>query len=233
MSAPDWLGLPPGAMPDALLVVDISAWQRQDELNWYELAAHASAVMIRATEGKHDTDVMFHAHRQSAHEHGLPLGTTHNAYPRLHSKLDGARAEAANYCHAITDGGGAVTALDIEPQNVLPGGSPGDQWAWLDAWRGQVRRMLGAALDPWLYLNEDIWRRVLGGSFGGREPWPLWFACYYGPLWPPPIWPAGMPAPVLWQASGSAHVVGTAKPIDLDWLLGGEAALAEFFGAAV
>src|SRR5690348_6015955 len=86
--------------------VDASAYQHPGD--WSGLGV--DYVIAKATEGQHGRDGQFAAHAYAAHSKHLPFGAYHFGWP-----INGAAAEAANYCAAVAGQHGIFHVLDLEP----------------------------------------------------------------------------------------------------------------------
>ncbi|WP_336772288.1 GH25 family lysozyme [Paenibacillus sp. MMO-58] len=149
-------------------VIDVSHYQ--GVINWAAVKSDGvQGVMIKATEGRTDTDEKLDANAKGAAAAGLPIGFYHYAHPENNnSAID----EAAKFAGTVK--GYKATfphALDVEGAAANVGAAK--LTAWCLAWLQEVERLTGH--PAMIYTGGSFAKTNLGAQL---RPWPLWVAHY-------------------------------------------------------
>lgn len=203
----------------------IDVAEHQGQIDWKAVAASGRTfAYARATEGLNDPDPTFARNWAQMRSAGIARGAYHFARP---CKGRDPHAEVKEFLAAVDRAGGfrpgdLVPMLDMEAFGTTGAPlSPQDTLEWARAFvhdlHGKVGRM------PVIYTG-SFWRDAMGNpadDLGCK----LWLAAYVkSPTkWIPAAWAdRGW---LMWQHSDKGTVAGIGKPVDLDVLKGGSAAL--------
>ncbi len=195
--------------------IDVSHFQ--GTIDWTSVAAAGIRfAFIKASEGRTGTDDRFVTNWACSKVAGIPRGAYHFAHPAANSPED----EADNFLRVLNavDAADLPAVLDLEAAAISP---PAALQDWAARW---LRRVQAAAnKTPILYTGSAFLRASLARGGALAPTFPLWIARYNGGVDPGDVgaWPEWR----LWQWSANGAVPGIAHDVDLDWLVGGEAAL--------
>ena len=112
-----------------ILGVDVSHWQ--GEIDWPEVnAAGIDFAMVKASEGVHEVDPMFHANVKGAHAAGLCVGAYHFA------DMDGPFDDEVVHFGEVVE--------DVRPLLVLPAAVDVERRDGLDQFKSGRRTGVGS-----------------------------------------------------------------------------------------
>lgn len=211
---------------EPLLGVDVSLHQGTD-INWRAIADFGVRfAYIKAAEGKYNGGAFDKRYSEfwlknsaAARAHGIVVG----AYFFGH-KSNKAGLDADNLLKAL---GGKVPDGDLPPAIDFERATLGTQKE-LDGWAAETARHLAAATNrvPSFYSYMGFMRDRMGGCKETAPLTRLWVARYRQDKEIDPGYTGAWPEWSGWQFTSSGQIPGVGGRLDLNWLRGGEAALA-------
>jgi len=191
-------------VPDALLGIDVSRWQKQ--IDWAKVSeAGVKFAFIKATDGL-VADPMAKTNCDGAAAAGVPFGLYHFWRP-----TDEAAAQATNFLNVMA----ALPPTNLFALDIETGGLPEEKQAQALAWLAEVapaptgtRRTLVYVSPSYAQINltDPAWLE-----------YPLWVAHYTENPKPNTVkWPTWM----FWQRQANAVVPGVPGVVDIDWYNG-------------
>ncbi|WP_201009038.1 GH25 family lysozyme [Paenibacillus glycanilyticus] len=148
-------------------VIDVSHYQ--GVINWAAVKTDGvQGVLIKATEGRTDTDEKLDVNAKGAAAAGLAVGFYHYAHPENNDPL----IEAAKFAGTVKAYKSVFPhALDVEGKAEVIGAAK--LTAWCLAWLQEVERLTGH--PTMIYTGANFAKTNLGKQLA---PWPLWVAHY-------------------------------------------------------
>lgn len=190
-------------------------------------------VSVKATEGQRFIDPRFGENWRALLERPqLVRGAYH--FARIDSDVDtpdDAEREALDFCRALRELGGLDDMLppwlDLEWAGATSNAPLNVAWAarWIEVCTAELRR------TPGIYTGRNAWRGLFSNST----------KFLHLPLWQADInRPSGRPismdvdwSPVAHQYSHTGQIAGIKTRVDLDVIIGGDAALEQLLGLGV
>ena len=208
-----------GCMP--VRGIDVS--HHNGQIDWAKVAADGvKFAWVKCTQNEGNADERFRENVMGAQANGIKVGPYHFA---IADGRDVEHEAAWFLAHVAGLQFDLPCALDLESN---PGAlSPADLVGWACQWVHTVGAQ--QAKMPMLYTGEAfIGDRLAGGAPLVAMSVPLWVARYTGAPDPGAIGQWGRWT--CWQWSQSGTVAGIDGPVDLNWMAGGDARLAQLCG---
>lgn len=194
-----------GDYADKTFGIDISHYQRREDIKWDSLSIGNRAipikfVVLRATMGNRSTDKNFDHFWQKAKEHNLIRGAYH-----FYRADEDPVTQANNFLESVKlEKGDLVPVLDVEREPLR---TSHDKFiANLKTWCKIVEEKYGE--KPIIYTYYHYYRDNLKGDFDG---YPLWLANYNDVPQPSPDDPWK-----FWQFTENGIVYGINTKVDLN-----------------
>lgn len=191
-----------------LLGIDVS--HDQGDVNW-QLAVQngVNFVYAKASDGITWQDPKFVKNVQAISALNVPVGPYH-----FFEAEDDPLKQAENYLHAIQHQKLTLTPMvDVE---ITRNQTPKIIKARLKTFLQTIHKATGCL--PMIYSYKDYWESNIGPEF---NHYPFWLADYAKQM----NAPKALENLMIWQHSSTGQIPGIQVNVDLDILLGGEAAL--------
>lgn len=195
---------------------DLSFNQVPTDLSLAGLRPALRFVFARATIG-YLMDYSYPVYRRVARAAGIAFGSYHALLRHnppndsdTHPPMQFDPVQQARSFAAMLDGRDDLPAVvDVEASDV----TDDELWAFLMEFK-----RLRPRTEIILYTSQSAWYRCVGRGKTRYKIFRLWLADYNGPLDFPDLWTVAL----FHQSSGTGHLDGYNKPLDLDEFLGSE-----------
>lgn len=207
-------------------IIDISAWQKPELINYDKLSQQISGAILRAAYGTgapgkfEGADPSFAKHYAELHKRGVPLGAYH--YITEYQPID---TQARLFVETVK---GKDLKLgywcDVELEANAERLSAKSVIRWMEL-------VEGALGECGIYTGRWCWRDIMGDSYNRFQSRALWMAAYvsdYTKYIPP-----GWEKPLLWQYTSEARLDGFGGNLDANKYMGADAEYQKWIGESV